>query len=430
MSRVWVALALAVCLVAGLATVPSAGLRDGRPAQEGTVVGRPNFLLVVPNDSVSPGETATLSAVLVNDARVVRGGAPREEARVTTAYNVSVRPRTERFPDRLADELAFRTGRVPVGTVPSGVSDPVEFRVAVGQLAPGTYRIPFEVTYSYAATAEGNQTATLRTRTDVLNASLVVRPTPRLRIETPGDQSLAPGESEEVAFAVTNAGTETATEVGLTLSADNGSVYLGTRLDRRARVGFYFSALEPGETERVTVPMGADDATPPGTYLVSGTATYRDSLGNVHEEAWLATGIGVGDGDGNASAVGGVGSDASVVDGRGSGETGSTASALGYSSAPSRTITAIPVSKSVIASAESSARPTPRIGPSSWTIATSSPGRISEPTAATNFAKTFLPSRTNGSLSSPTTTRPAGASRAAATRRPPSSPRVNRPSVP
>ncbi len=417
MSRGWVALALAVCLVGGLATVPSAGLRDRGATQEGTVVGRPNFRLVVPNNGVSPGETATLSAVLVNDARVVRGGAPREEARVTTAYNVSVRPRTERFPERLADELAFRTGRVPVGTVPSGVSDPVEFRVAVGRLPPGTYRVPFEVTYSYAATVEQNQTVRLRTRTDVVNASLVVRSAPRLRIETPGDQSLAPDESEEVTFAVTNAGTEAATEVGLTLSVDNGSVYFGTRLDRRARVGFYVPSLEPGETETVAVPMGADDATVPGTYLVSGAATYRDSLGEVHEAAWLATGIRVDGGTGNASGVGGW-------------DDVSNASAFGYSSAPSRTMTAIPVSKSVIASAESSARPTPRTEPSSWTTATSSPGRTSGPTAATNFAKTFLPSRTNGSLSSPTTTRPAGASSAAATRRPPSSPRVNRPSVP
>jgi hypothetical protein len=407
MSRRWVALALAVCLVAGLAAVPSAGLRDGRVAQEGTVVGRPNFLLAVPNDTVSPGETATLSAVLVNDARVVRGGAPREEARVTTAYNVSVRPRTERFPDRLADELAFRTGRVPVGTVPSGVSDPIEFRVAVGRLPPGTYRVPFEVTYSYTALVEPNRTAALRTRTEVVNASLVVRPAPRLRITTPEEQSLSPGESESVTLAVTNAGTETASEVGLTLSVDNGSVYFGTRLDRRARVGFYVPALEPGETETVAVRMGADDATAPGTYLVSGEATYRDSLGSVHETAWLATGIPVDGANG-----------------------GGTASALDYSSVPSRTITAIPVSKSVIASAESSARPTARIEPSSWTIATSSPGRSSGPTAATNFAKTFFPSRTNGSLSSPTTTRPAGASSAAATRRPPSSPRVNRPSVP
>ncbi|UPV99304.1 hypothetical protein M0R88_12310 [Halorussus gelatinilyticus] len=314
MTRGWVALAIAVCLVAGLAAVPSAGLRDERAAQDGTVVGRPNFRLVVPNDTVATGGTATFSAVLVNDARVLRGGAPREEARVTTAYNVSIRPGTERLPERLADELTFLTGRVPLGTVPSGVSDPIEFRVAVGQLPPGTYRVPFEVTYSYAATVQRNRTVTLRTRTDVVNASLVVRPAPRLRIETPANQSLAPGESESVSFAVTNAGTEAATEVGLTLAVDNGSVYLGTPLDHRARVGFYIPALGPGETERVTVRMGADDATAPGTYLVSGEATYRDTLGDVHEAEWLATGIAV-DGGSNASAVSDGGNASAIGDG-------------------------------------------------------------------------------------------------------------------
>ncbi len=397
MPRRWAAFALAVCLAFGLAVVPPATTQDG------TVVGRPNFDLVVSDNRVAPGETTTLSAVLVNDARVFRGGDPRDEERVTTAYNVSVRPQTEQFGNRLAEGLSFETGRVPVGVVPPGVTGPIPFEVAVGRLPPGEYRVPFEVNFSYTASVQPNQTVTLRTRTETLNARIVVESDPRLRLVAASEQSLSPGESEVVRFAVTNVGTEPASEVGVTLSTDNGSVYFGTRLDRRAKAGFYVPSLAPGETETLEVPTGADDATEPGSYLVTGQATYRDESGRVRESDWLATGIDVRVGGQNQSS---------------------------FSPAPSRTITAIPVSKSAIASAESSARPTPSRVPSSWTIATSSPGRTSGPAAATNLAKTFLPSRTNGSLSSPTTTRPAGGSSAAATRRPPSSPSVNRPSVP
>ncbi len=399
----WAALAVAVSLVLllalGLSALPV-------PAQEGTVTGRPNLSMEIPDNRVETGETATLSAYLVNDARVFRGGDPRTEERVTTARSVSVRPRTDAFSNRLARSLEFRTERVSVGTVPAGVTGPVEFRVAVGEsLPPGRYQVPFAVTYSYVAFVRANESAVVRTRTETLTATLVVAGRPRLRLTAAPNQSLSPGESRVVRFAVTNVGSASASEVGVRLSADNGSVYFGTRLDRQSSVGFYVPSLAPGESETLAVRMGADDAALSGTYLVAGSATFRDESGATRKETWLAAGIAVGN--------------------------GTPPEQRRYSSpAPSRTITAIPVSKSAIASAESSARPTPRSAPSSWTIATSSPGRISGPTAETNLAKTFLPSRTNGSLSSPTTTRPAGPDSASAIRRPPARPSVNRPSVP
>ncbi len=406
------ALAGAVASLAGPAVPPAA-------AQDGTVVGRPDFQLVLIDGRVAPGETATLSAVLVNDARVFRGGDPRTEARVTTAFNVSIRPLTERLRPRLARALDFRTRLVPLGTVRSGVSDRIALDVAVGWLPPGEYRVPFAVTYSYAALAQPNETVTLRTRTETLTARLTVEAEPRLRLTTPPNQSVAPGGNRVVRFAVTNAGTARATELGLTLSTDIGSVYFGSALDRRSEVGFYVPSLAPGETETVRVRAGAGYAAEAGTALVTGRATYRDETGQVEEAAWLATGLNVTNGGNATSNVGGESADRRATGAYSSG-----------SPAPSRTMTAIPVSKSAIPSAESSARPTASSDPSSWTTATSSPGLTSGPTAATNLAKTFRPSRTNGSLSSPTTTRPAGGSSAAATRRPPARPSVNRPSVP
>ncbi len=406
MARRWAATALAVWLAVLVATaaVPALEMKtmgeEGAMAEEedvrdrqGTIVGRPNLSVEIPDNRVEAGETATLSAYLVNDASVFRGGDPRDEERVTTAFDVSIRPRTEEFSGRLAGELEFLTERVSVGTVPAGVTGPVQFRIAVGDsLPPGRYRVPFAVTYSYVGFVRPNESVVVRTRTETLAATLVVEGRPRLRLSALPNQSLSPGESEAVRFAVENVGSETASEVGVRLSADNGSIYFGTRLDRQSAAGFYVPALAPGESETLAVRMGADDAALAGTYLVSGSATFRDGSGEVRDESWLAAGIPVE-------------------------RNGAPAARPNYSpSAPSRTITAIPVSKSAIASAESSARPTPRSAPSSWTIATSSPGRISGPTAETNLAKTFLPSRTNGSLSSPTTTRPAGASRASATR--------------
>jgi hypothetical protein len=354
---------LAVCLALVLASVaPATPLAtSSASAQDGGVTGRPDLRLVAPNPTVGPGEMTTLSLLLVNDARIFRGGDPRGEARVTTAYNVSIRPRTEQLGDRLAAALTFRTQSVPVGVVPAGVTGPVEFRVAVGAgLPPGRYSIPFAVTYSYVAVVRPNETAGVRTRTETLTATMVVEPRPRLRISIPASQSLTAGESRIVRVAVTNVGSETASEVGLTLSADNGSVYFGTRLDRHARVSAYLPALAPGERTEVAVQMGADDAALAGTYLVAGRATYRDEFGTVRESDWLAAGIGVRR-PGSVSVL-----RPGSVSVRQSGANQSSASlAPAASPAPSRTITAIPVSKSAIASAESSARPTASRSPSS-----------------------------------------------------------------
>lgn len=294
MARRWVTVGLVACLAVLLASsaVPA---QDGfaMPAQDGTVAGRPNLRLAIPDPQVESGEVATLSLLLVNDARIFRGGDPRDETAVTTAYNVSVRPRTERLGGRLADALEFHTGRVPVGVVPPGVTGPVEFRVAVGEsLPPGRYRIPFAVTYTYTAFVQPNESVLrIRTRTETLTATVAVEASPQLRLSTAPNQSLTRGESRVVNFTVTNVGSEAAREVGLTLSTDNGSVYFGTRLDRQSKVSVYVPELAPDETRTVGVRMGADDATPAGTYLVAGRATYRDEFGSVHEAEWLAAGV-------------------------------------------------------------------------------------------------------------------------------------------
>lgn len=143
MSRRWVALAavLAVAL-AGVGVGPAA-------PQDVTVVGQPDLRLTVPDNRVDGRGVATLEAYLTNDPRVVRGGTPADERRVGTARNVTVRPLPDDLRPAVRDAVEFRTGAVPVGTVPPGVAGPIPFTVAVGDLPPGRYRVPFAVNYSY-----------------------------------------------------------------------------------------------------------------------------------------------------------------------------------------------------------------------------------------------------------------------------------------
>src|SRR6266540_1452039 len=95
---------------------------------------------------------------------------------------------------------------------------------------------------------------------------------------------------------------------------------------------------------------------------------------------------------------------------------------------PSRTRAATPRLKASISRRFIVVWPTAHRSSSGVTTSASSPGRSSGSASRTNFAKTFLPSRTNGTASGSTTIRRAGESKTSCSRRAPAALSVKRPS--
>ncbi len=297
-----VAVALASLLVATAVGGPLATVAAGQ--EEGTVVGRPDISLSVPDNRVEGGTRTTVQVVVSNAGDLFRGGPAQYEERVTTARNVQLEVARDRLPEEFAGNVEIETGRVSLGTVPPGVTDPVPVTLEIAEgVPPGAYEIPIEVQYDYTSTVQYDQFETRyvdATRTELETVTLVVEPRAQFGLsmgnvtteeatgdagnasdadDATGDAGVPAGDERPVPLTVTNVGEEPATDARVLLSAANSSAFFGTAEQPQQTTSVLVGTLEPGESRTVPVRIGAPDTAPPGVQPVTAVVSYGNPAG-------------------------------------------------------------------------------------------------------------------------------------------------------
>jgi hypothetical protein len=262
---------------------------------QGTVVGNPNLEVVATENRLTWGDDQRLALAVTNAGRLQRGGPERFETRVTTARSLRVAVATDRLAEPLSEALVVRRDPAPVGELARGASAELSLAVGVAdRLPPGTYDLPLDVTYRYTALVRygtGDPLYTERTATELVSVPLVVTQQPRLAVAAVPNQTLAPGANGSVAFTLSNTGTRTAADVGVTVNADS-PVYFGAPDARQTSL--FVADLPPGASRTLSIPVGTRATATPATYLLGVSASYTTPEGFQRTADDLRLGVPVG----------------------------------------------------------------------------------------------------------------------------------------
>ena len=258
----------------------------GEPTVETTVDG---------TDVVRAGETTTLTVTLRNSGqpvttldgpmaefeRIVRSQSLRPGAALSTTATV----RAGSAP------VTVRTGEQSVGVVGPDTTRRVPVEVEVNEsAAPGTYRLPVEVSYRYVNTVLANGEKTYVTySTETVETHVVVRveSTARLEVVSLTGEGLAEGADGRVTATVRNAGSGVAAEAALRL---HGREWLTPR-SSEAGLG----DLAPGETATARYRVGVGGVAA-GDHAVGLSLRYEDDNGALVETPVRTGTVRVGEG--------------------------------------------------------------------------------------------------------------------------------------
>jgi len=246
-------------------------------AQEGNsfVRGEPHLDVFTPRPTLTPGETTQLSVQVTNDGEIA-GGAAGNRALVTTARAVTVDVSADATP------LTVETRRQAIGSVLDGQVREVPLTVTVpAGTEPGEYTLDVALSYSYTsvyAPKSGVVQEETATVTRTLTVEVPERPRFTMRTVETDAQVGGPGT---VTVAVTNTGTETASDLTVALESSSPNVVLGGAGRDTARL----ARLAPDETRTVAYDVTLRPGTTDRTYPLTGTVGYTDPDGVRHTEA-------------------------------------------------------------------------------------------------------------------------------------------------
>ncbi|NIS31679.1 MAG: sialidase, partial [Actinobacteria bacterium] len=162
------------------------------------VEGSPDLSVHLPDNRVVPGEETSLELFLLNEGEIRTGGSASDEARVTTARDVTVTVTAGDAP------IDVKTATQPVGSVPEGLVGPIEFAVSVdGDAAPGTYEVPVELSYVYTSEIQSDDDHTTRSETIERTVTLMVEDRARFSIIDASTTAYV-GERGDVTLTVEN----------------------------------------------------------------------------------------------------------------------------------------------------------------------------------------------------------------------------------
>jgi hypothetical protein len=254
---------VALVLVCSLLAVPGVVLgADGEPQLDATLG----------DNRVVAGEETTLQVTLTNAGRLDWASTtnPALNQRVLTASGVRVSLGAGDAP------LTVTTARQGVGSLPSGGERVVPFAVSVDEdAAPGTYRVPVTVEYSFPTSID-ESSGYVREKTFEATFDVRVRVVEQARfavVDTTAD--VGPASVGTVSVTVENVGNEAATDAAVALESLDPDVTLGATATANRFVGDW----QPGERRTLTyVATAAETAT--GTeYPFRVTATFDDDRG-------------------------------------------------------------------------------------------------------------------------------------------------------
>jgi hypothetical protein len=285
-----------LAVVALVVTATLAGTAGTASALKYSEIGEPTVETTVDGtDVVRAGETTTLTVTLRNSGqpvttldgpmaefeRIVRSQSLRPGAALSTTATV----RAGSAP------VTVRTGEQSVGVVGPDTTRRVPVEVEVNEsAAPGTYRLPVEVSYRYVNTVLANGEKTYVTySTETVETHVVVRveSTARLEVVSLTGEGLAEGADGRVTATVRNAGSGVAAEAALRL---HGREWLTPRSSEAG-----LSDLAPGETATARYRVGVGDVAA-GDHAVGLSLRYEDDNGALVETPVRTGTVRVGEG--------------------------------------------------------------------------------------------------------------------------------------
>jgi hypothetical protein len=258
----------------------------GTPIAAGEqVVGQPNLQVSSPENEVAPGERTTLELYLTNDGRLSQSGAAEWVDRVTTARATNVGIRSGDSP------IEVHTGTITPGTVPSGTSGPFGVSLTVPEgTEPGVYELPVRLRYSYTSivTYGDGQTEfdeSFRSRRATLSVRVIESP----RFEVADTESSAQiGDEGRLSVALTNTGTETASDAAVAIRSESDEITFGTGSQQSES---FVGRWAPGETKTVTYSIRTTEDAVARQYSLTTSVEYTDADGIAGSSRSMKTGV-------------------------------------------------------------------------------------------------------------------------------------------
>jgi len=265
-----VSVLVCACLLLGAATPVAA---------DSTVIGEPNISVSTPEPVVGATSTQSVQIVLVNDGHLRKGKQATFEEEVQRAKNV----RVELQDDDLDAPIEVKSGTQSIGSIADGQQVPLDFRVEVGDVDPGTYEIPAVVEYTHTGSVSfgplDDTERTTRSQEVVRDVTIVVEDEPQFTVTRIRGDSIVAGDNGEVQYAIRNTGTSTATDTEATFKTNTEGTFFGQATGPSQSTARSIGSLEPREEEVVSVQMGAEENTDPGTYPIPVTVEFENRNG-------------------------------------------------------------------------------------------------------------------------------------------------------
>ena len=261
--------------------VTDTGAAPVRP-QTAVVRGRPDLEVMLPDSTVTPGQTNELTLQIANDGTLNFGSAANRQI-VTTARNVRVEADADGTP------LTVDTDMQGIGSVTT--DQPREFQVAVDvpeSVEAGTYDLDVEVRYSYRSFQGGEpigSSANERTRTITETVEVEVKDEARFDIvEAQTDAQV--GDSGTLEAVIENTGSEPAIDADVTLEAAGDLRFSGAQTSTTR-----ISRLEPGERATVAYDVTVAPDSAVRQYSLGGQVEFEDPEGITRVDEAISLGV-------------------------------------------------------------------------------------------------------------------------------------------
>ncbi|MFB6108474.1 MAG: sialidase [Haloplanus sp.] len=273
------AVVVVAAALAGPASVATAAQVDGQ------VLGQPDVQLFASSAEFDAGQQADLNLVVSNDGRIDKGGEAKYEERVTTARGMVLEIRDGSVPIEV-DAGPIAVGEVPRGTTPV---DPVSITVPEGT-APGTYRVPIRVSYSYTrAVLYGPYETDYHDFKRHVTRYVTIRVRSDARFEVVDTASSAQVDDRgSLAVTVEHVGTEPASDATVALRSSSDELRFGTGSTSSTA---YVGSWDPGERRTLEYTVALSDEATVREYALSATVDYRDPDGIARTSRPLKVGL-------------------------------------------------------------------------------------------------------------------------------------------
>ncbi|MCF2206318.1 COG1361 S-layer family protein [Halobacterium salinarum] len=279
---------LAVVVLITLSAVPLSV-----SAADNTVTGKPDISLSSPDGPVAPESAHAFTVTVSNSGTLIQGGQDQYEREVQTAEALKLDIATE----KLDANITPKSGTYTISSLPSGQGTDVKFQLEVGDVEPGTYRIPIDVAYehtrsvSYGRFQEASRTKTEEESTQYVD--ITIEDQPQFSIVSQGENEIYGGDTGQLSLDVKNTGTETATDASVQLSSQSPTLYFGQMTSPQPKTSVYIPALDPGETANISAKVGAESNADAGDYPINAVVAYTNSNGVTRKSQSLTAGVSV-----------------------------------------------------------------------------------------------------------------------------------------